>query len=216
MKPGHHLLLLLISGWAWVAAWIGPASPAQQAGAAALQAPRPGEALQGVIAILGSTQVDGFVSAELAFAYSRDTSGTWFILARSEKPVENGFLASWDTTTITDSNYELRLTVRLQDGSSQVVQLSGLRVRNYTPVETPTPPAQPTAAASPAATAAPTLTPTPTPVRPTPTRLATNPAQVLPGDIQNGFLWGGLVAFSLFAVLGIYLGLQFLIRHRAG
>lgn len=215
MKP-IFLFLLLISGWAWLAAWFSPTSSAQQAGAAAIQSPRPGEALQGVLAILGSTQVDGFVSAELAFAYSRDTSGTWFSLAQSQKPVENGFLASWDTTTITDSNYELRLTVRLQDGSSQVVQVSGLRVRNYTSVETPTPPAQPSAAASPAVTATLTLTPTPTPVRPTPTRLATNPAKMLPGDIQNGFLWGGLAAFSFFAVLGIYLGLQSLIRHRAG
>jgi hypothetical protein len=210
------LLLLLISGWAWLAAWVGPANSAQQVGAAAIQAPRPGEALQGVLAILGSTQVDGFASAELAFAYSRDTSGTWFILAQSQKPVENGFLASWDTTTITDSNYDLRLTVRLQDGSSQVVQVSGLRVRNYTPVETATPTAQPSAAASPAATATLTPTPRPTPVRPTPTRLATNPASVLPGDIQNGFLWGGLAAFSFFAVLGIYLGIQSLIRHRSG
>ena len=101
--------------------------------------PRPGDVLQGVVKIAGSDDVPGFVSTEVSFSYADDPTGTWFLIAASVQPVTNDSLATWDTTVITDGDYVLRLRVYLTDGNSRETILSGLRVRNYTPVETPTP-----------------------------------------------------------------------------
>jgi hypothetical protein len=128
------------------------AAAAQQA-APSIVNPAEGQALQGVVQIIGSTNVDGFLSAELAFAYADDVTGTWFLIASPAAPVTSGLLAEWDTSSITDAAYVLRLRVFRQDGSSLETRVTGLRVRNYLPVETPTPTLAPTAlpTASPAA-----------------------------------------------------------------
>src|SRR4030042_555849 len=100
--------------------------------------PQPGQALQGVVAIMGRTSLSGFRSAEILFGYSNDPSQTWFFIAESTTPVDAGLLAEWDTSTLTDGNYTLRLVVNRTDGSRVVVIVPGLRVRNYSPVETST------------------------------------------------------------------------------
>lgn len=51
-------------------------------------------------------------------------------------------LAVWDTTTISDGDYQLRLTVHYKDDSVVESVVRRVLVRNYTPVEiTPTQPA---------------------------------------------------------------------------
>jgi hypothetical protein len=101
--------------------------------------PQPGQALKGVVAIMGRTTLSSFRSAEVLFGYTNDPSQTWFLIAESASPVEAGLLAEWDTSTLTDGNYTLRLVVNRTDGSRVVVIVPGLRVRNYSPVETSTP-----------------------------------------------------------------------------
>jgi hypothetical protein len=167
-----------------------------------ITAPRPGDALQGVITITGTSQVEGFTSAEIAFAYDGDPTGTWFRITTSSQPVEDGILAIWDTTSISDGVYDLRLRVLDADGKSLEVVNSSLRVRNYTPVETATP-----TAFVPAATPFPTHTATPT-LYPTPTVLPTNPAVLSTKDVSKGIGYGGLAAILLFLVLGMYLWLR--------
>ncbi len=150
----------------------------------------------------GITDVAGFVSAEVAFTYAGDTTGTWFLIATSNQPVNLDTLATWDTTTITDGDYILRVRVYLKDGSSLDVPVPNLRVRNYTPVETPTP--APTAIL-PTATPIPTLTATPFP---SPTPLPTNPAILTPADVSKSIAYGGLGAVFFLIVIGVYLGLR--------
>ncbi len=167
-----------------------------------ITSPRPGEALQGLVPITGSDNLPGFVSSEIAFAYSSETTSSWFLVATIDHPVIAGMLATWDTASITDGNYILRLRVQLNDGSFRDVTVQNLRVRNYTPVETPTP--GPTAIKP---TLVPTLTLTATPF-PTPTPLPTNQAILTTTDLSMSIGVGGLGAVVLFAVLGIYLWLR--------
>jgi len=85
--------------------------------------------------------------------------------------------------------------------------VEGLRVRNYSPIETSTPtPVTPTATPLPGELSIPTPTPTPTisPPAPTPTDLARNPAQVSVPDIALSLGKGALAILGLFALMGIY------------
>jgi hypothetical protein len=169
--------------------------------------PLAGQALQGSLAIRGTTDIPGFQSAELNFRYSHDLTRTWFLIQTMDEPVLQGSLAQWDTTTITDGNYDLRLLVSIADGSQKEIIVMGLRVRNYTPIETNTPtPVTPTATQQPGDTPIPTDTPTPTAtdIPPTPTGLPQNPAQVNPADLAISLGKGVLVVVGLFALVGIY------------
>lgn len=203
------LLLILLMPLTWAAA-----SPAQQATSTpnvVLSAPSPGQALQGVVEILGNSRVARFKSYSLAFAYQGDETNAWFLIIESVQPVENGLLAQWDTTTITDGNYDLRLTVTLKDDSQWMSTIEGLRVRNYTPIETDTP-APPTATEPVVVHTTPTVTPTSTPVPPTVTPLPTNPAELSREVMVSTLGRGGLAALGLLILLGLYLTIQN-IRH---
>ena len=165
----------------------------------AIDSPQAGDALQGVVTVVGSSNLPGFVSAQLSFSYVDDPTGTWFLIANLNQPVLNQTLITWDTTSISDGNYTLRLRVFLTDGSTHDVLVPDLRVRNYTPVETPTP-----APTVPQATPLPTITPTPTPFS-TPTQLAHNPAVLATSDVSFSILYGGSAVIILFIIIGIYL-----------
>jgi hypothetical protein len=172
------------------------------AGNVNIDSPHPGDVLQGVVTIVGSSNIDGFVSADISFTYADDPTGTWFLIAKNLQPVSNNTLVTWDTTVITDGNYVLRLQVTLTDGNMREFLVPELRVRNYTPIETPTPlPIAPEP--TPFPTAASTLTPFPTP-----TRLAPNPATLAPMDISASIIYGGLAAILTFIIIGVYLWLR--------
>jgi hypothetical protein len=164
--------------------------------------PRPGGVLQGLAVISGSSNVSGFLSAEISFSYMDDPTGTWFLIGTNSQPVSSDTLITWDTTVITDGNYKIRLRVFLTVGSFRDFLVSGLRVRNYTPIETPThlPPA-------PVPTHNPTITPTMIPY-PTPTSLPRNPATLALKDVSISILYGGFASILIFIIIGIYLWLR--------
>jgi hypothetical protein len=178
---------------------------------ARIAAPLPGEALQGLVEISGTTALEDFAAAEIAFAYQDDPTGTWFLILQTDQPVLEGLLARWDTSTITDGIYRLRLQVFLWDGQVLESVVEGLRVRNYTPVETSTP--------APLPTGQPTLTLTPTPLMdfavtvPAMTPLPTNPAQLSGRHFAASALRGVLVVFGALAAGALYLGFRWLFRH---
>ncbi len=182
-----------------------PTAPAKTAEPGiSISSPVPGQALQGNVTISGSSVAEGFVSSELAFAYSGDPTDTWFLIVEATQPVAGGSLAQWDTSTITDGNYNLRLRDMLQNGNHLEVIVPGLRVRNYTPMETDTPtPVTPTATRLPGETPVPSITPT-IAVRPTSTPLPTNPAEVSRNDIAMSAGKGALAIVGLFALMAVY------------
>jgi len=178
------------------------ATPATAQGQPIIQSPQQGEVVQGTVIIRGSSSVTGFLSAELDFGYSGDPTSTWFLITTTSQPLDSDTLASWDTTAITDGNYDLRLRVYLSNGTHIDSIVQNLRVRNYTAVETPTPaptPVQPTLT--------PTITLTLTPF-PTPTALAANPAVLRPFEISSSFVYGGLGAAIFLIIFGLYTWLR--------
>ncbi len=173
-----------------------------QAGNAIIDSPRTGEVLLGVVVVKGSSDISGFESSEISFSFTDDPTGTWFLIAINPQPVADSTLVTWDTTVITDGNYVMRLKINLIDGTTREFLVPDLRVRNYTPVETPTPlPITPEA--TPIQTSMATLT-----SFPTPTGLARNPATLAPTDVSSSILYGGVAAILTFIIIGIYLWLR--------
>jgi hypothetical protein len=176
---------------------------------ATISSPAPGQTLQGTVLIAGNIDVPSFQSAELFFGYANDSTDTWFPIQSSSQPAADGALAQWDTTTISDGVYTLKFVVIVQDGSQTITTVPGLRVRNYTPVETEPPspvPASATAALEQAATlpAAPTQTPVPLST----SGLPPNPAELSTLDISKGLIAGVLSVGAVFGIIGLYAGLR--------
>ncbi len=180
---------------------------------AAIYQPAAGQAVQGSLLISGTTMIDGFAAAELSFSYSDDPTHTWFLIADLPAPVTAGRLAEWDTTTLTDGNYTLRLLVIRQDGNKLSFTVPGLRVRNYSPVETPTASPSPVGATAVPPTSTSTPTPTVTPIMPTPTPLPTNPVEITGQEIQSSAGRGAAAAFGVFAALGLLAALRKRLRR---
>jgi hypothetical protein len=163
-----------------------------------ITSPLTGQAVQGVVTITGTSEVVGFVRSEVAFTYADNPTDTWFLIAASDLFVTDGTLAVWDTTTITDGVYVLRLRVFLPEGYYLDAVVSDVRVRNYSPIETPTPTATPVIIL-------PTLTPTITPLPPaTPTPLPPNPVAMDRKEILISLGVGALLVLLFFLFFGLY------------
>lgn len=195
---GPHMIdrratLLLLALWALPAA----NAAAQAPGFAEITRPVSGDAVSGVVTLEGTANHPSFDHFDLAFAYETDPTGTWFPIVEEDRSrVVEGRLAVWDTTGITDGQYMLRLRVWPAEGEPLVAILHGVRVRNYTSIETPTPGPS---------LAAPAFTPT----EPPPTSTATPPAVVVvqpePGQrVGSALLAGGLMSVVVLAAAGGY------------
>jgi hypothetical protein len=162
----------------------------------AIHHPSEGEAIQGVVTIEGSASHPDFNYYELSFTYADVSSQTWFPLSEpSTTPVTSGALGLWDTVSIADGNYNLRLEVFLLDGTSLVAVVEKIRIRNSSPIETNTP-----------APVVETLTPSPIP--PTPTNFPT-PISPAAGNGQSSVLLnmclGAFGTILLFSALAAYI-----------
>jgi hypothetical protein len=176
--------------------------------------PEPGQALQGTILISGEVYTQDIRKIELGFSYSDSPRHTWFLIQEIEGNFSQQINLEWDTNALTDGQYTLRMVVTT--GEDQFITfVPGLRVRNYSVIETSTP--QPSATPAPEDTRAPTVTPTMTitPIPPTPTPLPPNPAQIDSSDIGLSIGKGAAVTVGLFAVFGLYLLFRNRSRSRA-
>lgn len=172
-----------------------------EAPSVAITSPIAGQAIQGAVEVRGTLSLEPFQRAELQFAYADDPTGTWFLIAEFDQPVGEGVLAVWDTSAITDGVYHLRLVVQGGDGVVVEARVDNLRVRNYTPVETPTPLPSPV----PTATLTPTRTPVPTPTAPLPN----------PVEVGRDVVYLSLGRGALFSVLSLLLfGFLLWLRRR--
>lgn len=136
----------------------------QAPGFADITRPQDGEVLHGVVTIEGSAAHPAFVAYELSFAYDPNPTDTWFpIIDDFQTPVTDGRLGLWDTTSITDGDYQLRLLVILENDSHLEAYARGLRLRNMSPVETQPaledPSITTSAPTTPTETSAPTIVP---------------------------------------------------------
>jgi len=196
---------------------------AQGATSPVIAAPTAGQIMRGQVSITGTTDIPNFASAELDFAYASDSTGSWFLIQALSQPVANSTIATWDTTSISDGDYVLRLRVTLQDGSSQDATVK-VKVQNQAPLPTTTFTMTPivTSTTTSVITSAPVFTPQPSipatavgsptpaasPVFPTLTLLPSNPMEVKPDEIYAGIQHGALVIAGLFVIFAVLIRLR--------
>ena len=132
-------------------------------GAAEIADPQPGQALRGVVLIRGTAQQPAFDHYEVSFSYEPNPTADWFAIeAAGSSPVQNGQLASWDTTQIADGAYQLRLRVFSSDGGAPLEFVTaGLAVANSVPLPAASATSPATAVAMVPTTEAPSPTTTP-------------------------------------------------------
>jgi hypothetical protein len=178
---------------------------AQDSPPIAITSPAPDEVLRGQVTITGRLDLVSFASAALEFAYASNPTDTWFNIQTFSQPIADSTLAVWDTTSITDGDYVLRLRVNFEDGTSQEATIP-IKVGNDAG---PTPTAEPTSTPQESEVLVPTpfllaASPTPTEVpRPTPTALPPNPASLEGNEIYTSLGRGALVILGLFALAGL-------------
>ena len=185
---------------------------AQTIPSVAITSPVSGDVLRGMVTITGRADDPNFLSAQLDFGYASNSADNWFTIQTFSQPVLDSALATWDTLSITDGDYILRLRVTLNDGSFQEVTVP-VSVQNDVPLATPTssPTSTPEAQIevqipTPFLLAA---SPTPTaPPRPTPTPLPVNPVSLDQIEIYSSLGRGALVILGLFVFAGIILRLR--------
>jgi hypothetical protein len=183
---------------------------AQTAPPIAITSPAAEEVLRGQVTVTGTLDVNSFASAQLDFAYASNPTDTWFTLQTFSQPMIDEALTVWDTTSITDGDYVLRLRVSFEDGTFQEVTVP-VRVGNDA---LPTPTLEPTATPEGVGVLVPTpfllaASPTPTDVpRPTPTPLPANPASLRHEEIYASLKRGALVILGLFVLAGLVIRIR--------
>lgn len=144
---------------------------------ARIASPAEGSTLTGTVTILGAASASSFDSYQLEYAPSGSNNFTLIAgPVRTQQPNQNSTLGEWNTTTVPNGQYTLRMTMNSQSGGF-VRHAITVNVQN----PTPTPPPSPTPA--PTITTAPVVVPTATTIPFFPT-----PAAPIPSgpEIQNG------------------------------
>ncbi len=193
------------------------ARPFQQGAQGIIKSPQPNEAVRGIVVITGSASVADFQFYKVE--WSRDPSSQeWHLIGSTyPTPVNDGVLLQWDTTTVPDGAYTLRLRVVKVDGNYQEYYVQPIIVANKRPTETATP--RPEATRSATATPGPTATlaifqptaalaqpsPTPTPVRLSP-RSAVPPLPLT--QWREAFCFGIGTMAAVFLVVGMVFALK--------
>lgn len=151
-----------------------PAPALQQCANVLIGAPRSGSSIRGEVEIIGSASIDRFQFYKVEFSPLTNPDSWAAISQIVRRPVVNGRLDIWNTRTVPDGLYNLKLTVvddRAQELCRSIV--TQLQVVNRGPAPTATEELTPTPATSP--TVSPTIPPLPT-VPPPPTQPGVTPA----------------------------------------
>lgn len=185
---------------------------------AIITSPAQNETVAGVVNITGTAAHPQFVRYELAFAYDPNPTDTWFELQPpSETQITDSLLAAWDTTTIADGTYMIRLRVYSSDSATpQETIIRGIKIQNTAPPtaipvptqEAPTPTAT---AILPTATPAPTTAPSSFPIV-SPVSPSSFPSLDL-SPYTSAFCNGVYLTFGVFLFLALYAVLRDKIRR---
>jgi hypothetical protein len=206
------------------------AAPQAQNPIAIITAPADGQQLQGTISVVGSANHPDFNRYELAFGPEPNPNDAWQVFNTGQQPVDNNVLGVWNTNTVADGTYSLRLRVVRKDSNYDEAYVRGLRVVNQQPIATPTSnapeptfPPEPTidVGAAPSSEATPVIVTTvlveqpptsvPAAIAPgvTPTSARTNTgsggltALIDLGPFMTTCLSGAIIAAFVFGLLGV-------------
>jgi hypothetical protein len=181
-------------------------SPFPQLDLVRIQSPVDGEYLQGTIQIIGTVTGTGLQTAEISFRYQDSQSQSWFVINQITSSVVEDVIATWDTSTIADGVYQIRVLAVFENGREQEKIINNLSVRNYTPfdpIKTENPAVLPTEKLQnqiEIVEVTPTLRSSPTPMPPN--EMVISQSQFITTAIQGGIL-GVLFLFviSLFIII---------------
>jgi hypothetical protein len=166
--------------------------------------PLPGEAVQGLVQIVGTVDAENFQSYQLEFTFQGSSPQNWFLIHQSTTPIIDGILGEWNTTVLADRTYNIRLTVFRQNSEALELIVVGVRVRNYSPIETSTPtPTEAEQAATPTMQTPETPTLTSTPIL-SPTPFPENEAAVNLERVKNAVFNGTATGLVLIVFILIY------------
>jgi hypothetical protein len=84
-------------------------------GQISITAPKPGDQLRGKINLEGTADVPNF--GFYKYEFSPLGANQWSTIEASRKPIRDGELGTWDASTITPGDYELRLVVTDNQGN---------------------------------------------------------------------------------------------------
>lgn len=174
------------------------APSAAVAPAVEISSPQAGQVLQGNVKITGTVLGQGFVSGEVFYAYAQSENATWFLIGSFTQPVANETMAVWDTSTISDGDYQIKVMVKYQNGGTKETILNPVLVRNYTVAENTATPEE-TALVIESAT----LTQVPTPVAAA-TPFPTNPGASTIPEVDSSLKMGVSLGVLGILIIGIY------------
>ncbi len=160
--------------------------------------PEAGATVNGIVEIRGSIPETNFDYATISYAYDGSDGANWFQIAKINSPVQDVVLAKWDTTTITDGTYQLKLSVTTTNGLVNEVIVKQITVRNYTYIVTTSLPV-----GGPEKTSIPLLSSETAEVK-QPTPLPTNPAAADSVQLKISMVTGIVVAAMMLTLLFLY------------
>ena len=199
----HSLIFWLIS---LISIWF---SPFPQLDLVRIQSPAEGDYLQGNVAITGTVTGSGFQSAVISFRNQDTSSQRWFIIAQTSAPVVDDLIATWDTSTIADGVYQIRVLAVFDNGREQEEIITNLNVRNYTPIDPlkTADPGQPTQLNDQTPTILMEATST---LRPSPTSMSGNEMVVTQSQFINTAIQGAIFGVLFLIVIALFI----IIRRR--
>ncbi|MDX9849659.1 MAG: hypothetical protein RBT01_04065 [Anaerolineaceae bacterium] len=199
----HSLIFWLIS---LISIWF---SPFPQLDLVRIQSPAEGDYLQGNVAITGTVTGSGFQSAVISFRYQDTSSQSWFVIAQTSAPVVDDLIATWDTSTIADGVYQIRVLAVFDNGREQEEIITNLNVRNYTPIDPlkTADPGQPTQLNDQTPTILMEATST---LRPSPTSMPGNEMMVTQSQFINTAIQGAIFGVLFLIVIALFI----IIRRR--
>ena len=92
-----------------------------------LTSPEPGQEVSGTITLTGTVNVENF--GFYKYGVSSQGADTWATISASRKPVNNGDIGLWDTSSLTPGDYQLRLEVTNNQGEIYPPCIISVRVR---------------------------------------------------------------------------------------
>jgi hypothetical protein len=165
-----------------------------------ITSPISGETIQGIVEIKGSTPEESFSYAELVYAFEGTSEQTWFLMQKFDHPIQDGLFALWDTTTITDGLYRLRLRVFQTNGEVKEIIVERILVSNYSQQQgtriTALP--QTTKSDNPASLTTPDVSIQPTSFSP-------NPASINNNELKTSFVSGLILTDLILGSVTLYL-----------
>lgn len=162
-----------------------------------IQQPASGEVVRGVVQVTGTAAGTGFASYNLAYSFENSDSTNWFPIAAGSQPVNSAILGTWDTTTITDGNYSLKLTVNDQKGNPQEIITQNVLVRNYLSSNT-------TGTSASLSAGSPEAQGQGMPVSTNTGQTPENPASLQQSELRQAVISGGWVGVGLITLIGVY------------